>query len=296
VQFFVLVTAYLKKFIHMIYRKIYLLNRLAMLFVFVSCTLLLPTANAHPGLHEQITELDKKLDKTETYSLYVQRAHLNFEGGDYGAALHDLQTAETLGPSEPLFYEYANIYAAQGALAKALTFYNDFIAFNAKLPQAFQGRARVLAQLGQTENAIQDLKTSFALQKHPHPALFIETADLLLTLDKGGVEAALTLLDEGMQRLGGLGQLQEKAIEIQLAQENYADAIARMQALGKERKFNPFWRVDLAEMFIKSGDVSAARQALDVAAEELSGVKQRAAVKALLGRIEIMRGGLNNSY
>jgi tetratricopeptide (TPR) repeat protein len=92
---------------------------------------------AHPGIHEQVEQLNEKLKKQPTYQLYAQRAHLYFEGGQIDLALKDLEIASKMGPKEPLLFEYGNVYLAKNQYEKALKYFNQFIKFNNTLPEVF---------------------------------------------------------------------------------------------------------------------------------------------------------------
>jgi len=149
-----------------------------------------------------------------------------------------LDTAAKLGPKEPLWYEYGNVYAAQGEHAKALNYFDQFIRFNQRLPEVFQSRARTLKALNRPDEALRDLKTSFTLQAMPHPGLFLEAAQLVYGPKESEQQAALALLDQGMTRLGVQGPLQERAIEILVENRQFPAAVVRMKSLGDEREHN----------------------------------------------------------
>ena len=231
---------------------------------------------AHPGIHEQIEALNERLKQKPTYQLFAQRAHLYFEGGQLDSAYKDLDAASKLGPKEPLLFEYGNVALAKGDPSKALKYFNQFIKFNQQYPEVFQARAKAFQKLGQTEEAIQDIKKSLQLQPSPHPGLYIEAANLIYAQKAGQFELALKLLDEGIQRLGVQGQLQERAIEILLESKQPEKASERMLYLGKERNYNVFWRFDYAQLLVKSGRISEAQTELKRALLETKGVSSAA--------------------
>ncbi|WP_432695302.1 tetratricopeptide repeat protein [Marinobacterium sp. YM272] len=237
--------------------------------------------------------LDGKISKQESYSLYIQRARLNVEGGQYDDALQDLDKASELGLKEPLLFEYGNIAAAKAEPEKAIDLYTRFIGFKGHFPQAYQARARVYASLNEFDQAIADFKRSFEIQKSPHPGLFIEASELFLKSEQPNSQAALDLLDQGMETLGVQGQLQEKAIEIELSQGHNDVAITRLRSLGAERKFNPSWRIDLAELLMKSGKPDEARKELDRALNDLGTKKRNGFAEKLIARIDAMRDALD---
>lgn len=252
--------------------------------------------NAHEGVHDQIALLDGKISNEESYSLYLQRAHLNFEATNYEEALADLDKASKLGPIEPLMYEYGNVYAGLGEYKKALENYTKFMNLNPNFPRVYQERAKVFVKLNKIDDAIKDLEKSFTLEKNPNPGYFIEAANLILQSEKSnGGKKALELLDKGMAQLNILGVLQEKAIEIEILLSNFKMAKERMFLLGKELNYNPFWRVNYASIILKSGDKTKTLEELEIALEDLSKRKNTPAVKDLLVEIETIKTKINDN-
>lgn len=103
-----------------------------------------------------------------------------------------------------------------------------------------------------------------------------------------GGQAALDFLDAGMRQLGVQGQLQDKAIRIELSRGNQLAALERMRSLGEELQRNPFWRVDYAAMLLDAKKGDQARSELKLAADTLAQNKQSDAVKKLLIRIDLL--------
>jgi tetratricopeptide (TPR) repeat protein len=240
---------------------------------------------AHPGIHEQVEQLSERLKKKPTYQLYAQRAHLYFEGGQIDFALKDLEIASKMGPKEPLLFEYGNVYLSKNQYDKALKHFNQFIKFNNQLPEVFLARAKALQQLGRSEEAIEDIKHSLQIHPSPHPGLYIEAANLVGSTKKDQLQSALNLLDEGIQKIGVQGQLQERAIELLMNQNRQSEALGRMVLLGKERNHNIFWRHDYALLLAKSNKTSEAQAELKRALKESRGMSSPA-VQELRLKIE----------
>ncbi|MDD2545594.1 MAG: tetratricopeptide repeat protein, partial [Burkholderiaceae bacterium] len=170
-----------------------LFNEIFSIITILFSVFLLPTHSfAHTDVHEQITHLSKKINSSSgSYTLYTERAHLNFEGGHLEAALRDLNTASKMGPKEPLYFEYANIYAAKKNSKKSLHYFNQYIAFDPQLPSAYLGRGRVFKRLGLMEQAIVDFKKSIDIDPQPHPGVVIKIADMLQGSKNGGIDASV---------------------------------------------------------------------------------------------------------
>jgi tetratricopeptide (TPR) repeat protein len=193
---------------------------------------------------------------------------------------------------EKLKSEKGFAFYEKGDAAKALKYFNQFINFNDKFGEAYQARAKAHQNLGQTADAIQDLKRSFQLQQFPHPGLFIEASNLIYSNKTSNLLTALDLLDEGIKRLGVQGQLQEHAIKLLLENNRSAFAAERMLLLGSERNHNVFWRFDYAQLLVKTGRKSDAQLELKRALRESKGI-ENAAVTDLRLKISQQLSQLN---
>ncbi|HHH19100.1 MAG TPA: hypothetical protein ENK86_01120 [Campylobacterales bacterium] len=98
-----------------------------------------------------------------------------------------------------------------------------------------------------------------------------------------------------MKKLNLLGQLQSKAIAIELQHKNYPPAIERMRLLGKEKNFSPFWRVGLAYLLIKAEQNPQAQKELNIASQDLSKMEASPAKNELLHKIQKLQSDLNGT-
>lgn len=262
----------------------------------ICCCLIVSVSGpwAHPGIHEQVSELNERLKQQPTYQLYAQRAHLYFESGQIELALKDLDTASQMGPKEPLLFEYGKIFLARNQNEKAIKHFNKFIKYNDKLPEVFQARAKALQNLGRTKEAIQDIQRALQLHPYPHPGSYIEAANIMTSNQNSQAQLALDLLDEGIQKLGVQGQLQERAIELLMGLNRQPEALDRMVRLGIERNHNVFWQHDYAMLLIKSGRTLDAQAALQRILNESKSMGSPA-VKELRLKIEQQLGQMKGS-
>ncbi|MDD2547302.1 MAG: hypothetical protein PHI55_13630, partial [Burkholderiaceae bacterium] len=161
--------------------------------------------------------------------------------------------------------------------------------FDPQLTSASLGRGRVFKRLVLMEQAIVDFKKSIDIDPQPHPGVVIEIADMLQGSKNGGIDASLHILDEAMKRTGVLGLLQDKAVSLEASRGGYDAAIDRMRKLGIERKYNPFWRVDFAELMVRANRNDEAQHELNLAAAEISNTKKTDAIYQLILRIDKIR-------
>ena len=83
------------------------------------------------------------------------------------------------------------------------------------------------------------------------------------------LEQALTLLDQGLAKLGVIPQLQRHAIRLELLRQRPDLAIARLESLRDMLRDNPQWKIDMAELLWIAGRREDATELLGAARSEL---------------------------
>ncbi|MEZ5476316.1 MAG: hypothetical protein R3E95_02090 [Thiolinea sp.] len=110
-------------------------------------------------------------------------------------------------------------------------------------------------------------------------------ADLLLQQTQHP-EPALAVLDEGMNKLGMIPQLQQRAIELERQAERHAKARQRLLSLQAMLGESPRWQVDLAELYLQDQKTDAAHALLDQARNRLLKLRKTPSRLAVLQRID----------
>ena len=104
-----------------------------------------------------------------------------------------------------------------------------------------------------------DFSRAIELSSEPQPELFLERAELLTTA--GRVTDALSGLDEGIKKLGAAVVLQTRALDLELAQTNYAGALVRVGKIVETSPRKESWLVRRGEILLQAGRGEESRKA-----------------------------------
>ncbi len=242
----------------------YLRTRMIWLLAVTICLAMSSSAQAHEGLHEQIVAITAKIKRDpKNASLYLQRGELHRLHRDWTRAAADYDRAARLEPELKvidfvrgrMFYESGRLQRARLTLDRFLT----------QKPSHFEGlvtRARVLARLGATTDAIRDFTQVLAVS--PDPELYLERAQIAAGDANGArkqkrIDDALNGLDEGMKRLGPLVTLQLAAIDLELRRGSYDAALSRLDQVTSQSERKETWLVRRGEILALAGRKDEAR-------------------------------------
>jgi predicted Zn-dependent protease len=192
-------------------------------------------ALAHGSLHDQIHDLTATMRREgKSAPLLVQRGRLHMEHGDNKSATRDFLSALKRNPGE----RTAHYYLAEQALNQqrwpdARRHAEKFLAMLKGEPGAIvRGQSlygQILLAQGQYGAAATAFRSALDQAAEPSPELYLHLAD---AQSKAGATAqALASLDQGMQQLGKLSVLQNKAIALNIASQAWDDALARLDAM-----------------------------------------------------------------
>ena len=231
-----------------------------LLGVTMCLTLLSSSVHAHEGLHEQILAITAKIKRDpKNATLYLQRGELHRLHRDWTRAAADYDRAARLEPElEIVNLVRGKMFFESGRLQRARITLDRFLT---QQPSHFEGlvtRARVLAKLGATGDAIKDFTEALAVS--PDPELYLERAHVAAR-DARRVAEALLGLDEGVKRLGPLVTLQLAAIELELRRHAYDAALARLDTVMSQSTRKETWLARRGEILTLAGRSSEARAA-----------------------------------
>jgi tetratricopeptide (TPR) repeat protein len=226
--------------------------------------LLLPApAAAHGDLHEQIAAMTRRIEQAPARAdLYVRRGQLHRAHGEWDAALADYDQAARLDPELAVvdfLRGVALLDAGRPAAARAAL--DRFLARRPDHAEAHATRARAQVGLGHRLAASQDFSLAIALVPQPRPEYYIERAQALAAAGDAHLDDALRGLDDGIDKLGPLVTLQLYAVDLELARERPAAALARLDRMLQRVGINPTWLVRRAEILERAGRPGEARAA-----------------------------------
>lgn len=241
---------------------------------------------AHPGADQQLQNINRKLQaEPDNAGLYILRGSIYSNHGEFESALQDLRTAQQLGQADAAAFEFALLYYRQQQYTLAEKYLNTTLAAYPSRATAYDYRARVRRELGNLPGALADLNQYFELELQPNPSNYIAAAQMLEQSGIGSIDAALAMLDDGMERLGNIPSLQRPAIAYELQAQRPDRALQRMLSLEDALGGSVLWQVDVAELQIAAGQFGQAREYLGRASKALQEQRPTPARTALSERI-----------
>ena len=279
-------------------------KRLLLILLFLT---LPTTALAHGSMHSQIEKLNQEIkEHPQAYFLYWKRGELYREHEDYDKAAKDFQKAEILQEQaralksrrplkeiSQLNLSWARLYLGSDQPQQALAAVDKYLKIENKqqslIATAHLIRARCLSLLSQPDKALEAYTQSLKLAKHPSPDLYLEIA-VVHEKKKNDIPAALVILDQGLTRLGLVGSLQDKAIELEVARKNFPAALARQQKLLNQARRKETRLFQRGQIHHQAGDKKTARESYDQALQVIAGLpthhRRTTAIEALVKSIK----------
>jgi predicted Zn-dependent protease len=246
-------------------------------------------ALAHPTEAHRIETLTEAIRAhPDEQDLYIRRGRSYANDGRLDLALTDLRKAESLGDPALAAYDLGIVLYRKGSLVEARQAFTLCLERFPNHAPALEYRARVARDAGDPAAALADFDAYFALQERPNPGDYVSAARLLEE-GEAGSDAALRMLDRGMERLGVIAQLQRPAIDLERRRGRVDSAIDRLMTLEPALGRSPDWKVDMAELLLASGRRDEALTRIGEASRQLDGLRQTAARRALRGRLEALR-------
>ena len=221
-------------------------------------------AQAHEGLHEQMAAITAKIKRDpKNASLYLRRGELHRLHRDWSRAATDYDRAARLQPGLTIVdLARGKMLFESGSFQRSKLVLDRFLT---QQPNHFEGlttRARVLAKLGSTADAIKDF--TGAIAQSPEPELYLERAETTVR-DRKRIDEALNGLDEGIMRLGPIVTLQLPAIELELRRQNYEGALSRLDLIAAQSERKETGLVRRGEILRLAGRDEEARAAFNAA-------------------------------
>jgi tetratricopeptide (TPR) repeat protein len=260
--------------------------RCALALALLLCGLGTDRASAHGDLHDQIAEVTRQIARRpDDARLYVKRGELHRFHGERDAALADYDRAARIDPTMAevdlgrgkTLLEAGRPAPARAALERALE----------RRPAHAEGRlslARVLVRIRRPLEADAEYARAIRLVDQPKPDLYFERATALAS--SGRVDAAIRVLDEGIERLGSLAALEDLAVSLERRRGTWDGALARLDrsSAGKTRRESYLAR--RGEILADAGRPEEARASLVAARKSIESLPARLRRTRAIVRLE----------
>jgi tetratricopeptide (TPR) repeat protein len=243
---------------------------------------------SHPGIAEAEDIVAHDLEKSpRDPALYLQRAMLEGERGDWDAAAASYTTAAELGADRNITdIALATVFLEAGLQKTALARVNIALDRNADNAVAVFARARIHAHGSEHAAAAADYSRAVALLEHPEPGLVLEAMNAQMfaaqpdaVVSEGGMAAdsgasnadsdllgaqqitsALAIADVAIAKLGVVPTIQARAIELETELERYALAIARVDTMLAQAPRHEVWIAQRGDLLMAYGKPEEAVQ------------------------------------
>ena len=221
-------------------------------------------ALAHGDLHERIIGVSRQIEeKPLDARLYVRRADLERQHGDWPAALNDYDQAGKLDPAIDLNLQRGRTLLEASHPELALPLLNRVLESTPDNSQALLFRARAFSQLERPVEAATEFRAAFARALEPSPSLAIETADSLVVL--GLEKDALRFLSASISKIGNHPVLVLRSLDLAIAVREFDVALIQVEVMRKGAPRSEPWmarRASILELAGRSDEARAAWQGL----------------------------------
>jgi len=246
-------------------------NNINLIIIFLVCISIhrLVITHAHIGEHEYIILLTKQIEEDpENSHLYFKRGEQQRLAGHFDSALIDFATTESLDSD----YHLVDLVRGQlfldfGWYITAEFYLKRFIENSPKNIVALISLARSISAQGKGKEASEIYSLIFDLVPNPSPEFFIEMANSYL-IDNNHTEA-LNSLDEGIERIGDITSLYKKALDIEIENNMYPQALIRIDKLIEYSPQKEKWIYRKGKLLESHGEYEEAQKSYTKALEYL---------------------------
>ena len=187
-----------------------------------------PEVFAHGTSHELIEAATREIaSRPDDAPLYLRRANLHLEHGDWRACLLDVDEAERRQTQDlGAGFVRARAQAAGGFFAEAKASVDKFLAVHPTHAAALMQRARVFGALGKKAEAAEEFVRAMSHVSQPEPDEVFELAALLCAAGRDA--DALAAVDRASKATPGVPSLVECGVKIEIGLGNFDGALRRI--------------------------------------------------------------------
>lgn len=218
-------------------------------------------AQAHGALDERIAQLKAKIAlQPADAALRFELADVQIMHEEWPAALAELAQVDRLAPGQyPTDLLRGAALLALGETAGAKAVLDTILATDPGQGHALRLRARAWAALGGSAESLADYRAALRATARPDAELIREAAEAFAT--SGHTDEAVTLLADGIERLGPVPALMLQALELETATARFDAALARIDVLQKSAALPETWMARRATVLAQAGRADEARAA-----------------------------------
>jgi tetratricopeptide (TPR) repeat protein len=229
--------------------------------------------HAHGTFHDRLAAAsDRIAAHPDDALLYLARADLYRDHGDFAQAMEDIDRAEALDAQLPAArLVRAHVLQDSGRLEEADAVLSRVLARSPEQGEALGMRAAVRLALGRNLEAARDYDRAIAQQAVAKPDLYLMRSRALAAAGDEHLAEAIEGLDTGIARMGPVATLERAALELELRRGTTDAALERLDGMtARSPRKDPLlaWRGRILEAAGRSAEARRSyQQALDALSE-----------------------------
>ncbi len=215
------------------------------------CTIFGLQVLAHGPVHESIIRVTKEIEANpDSADLYIQRGQFYQVDDNFDEAFADYTKARELAPHMQIIdLQFAKLFAKNNYANSALIYVNQYLANQPKNLNGLMSRAAIYTQLGQDSLAVLDFEEGIAQAKNPIPEYYLDISKAVLAADSTNFEPAIKWLQKGEEAIGFNIVLRSHAIDLEVLQGDYDQAITYVDEILEKMKRKEKWLLKKAEIY-----------------------------------------------
>ena len=217
----------------------------------------------HGDVHEQIVALTAEIaEDPGNAELYRRRSELYLQHGEPDAAAADMLQAQRMDPAgEAYDFLLGRIYHQGGWHATALIYLDVLLEAEPDHQLGRLERAETYTALGDHTRAAADYDHVWPLLDRPTPSHALARASAHAQREGGGLEAAIAVLDEAIERMGDLVVFHDAVITYALELMDYDLALERVDRMMENARRKEWWHLRRGKICVTAGRTDEARAA-----------------------------------
>ena len=253
-------------------------TRLGLPVLLVVATLLPLSVDAHPGIDEQIAELDKSIVGTPTdATLYLRRGESYRIHRNWKQAESDYRHALKLDPDLVIVQQcIGRMMLESDRAAEAIKPLETYLAKRSNDTKTLALLSRAYLNLGKNLEAAQSYTRTLATvtDGRPRPEYYLERARALVAAGPKHIDKTLAGLDEGLKTLNYPVTLQLYAIELEIDHLRYDSALTRLDQIASGSARKETWLIRRGEILEKAQRPEQAREAYQGALDAIAALPE----------------------